>query len=116
MNIREVFDQRGIDRVWGCDLVKALLDLDDGEWEEFRGAKGDATPHKLRQGEVTAMLRDFEIRSRSVWPAHRDPKTSSRKGYLREQFEKAWGAYCPETGTPANSSKVRYLDRHNDGT
>ena len=39
-----------------------------------------------------------------------------RKGYLREQFEKAWGAYCPAAGTTAQSNKVKYLDRHNDGT
>jgi len=77
---------------------------------------GDGGPHKLRQGELGAMLRAFGIRPRSVWPAHRDPKTSSRKGYLREQFEKAWGAYCPAAGTTAQSNKVKYLDRHNDGT
>ena len=55
----------------------------------------------------------LSIRPRSVWPAHRDPKTSSRKGYLREQFVKVWGAYCPAAGTTAQSNKVKYLDRHN---
>ena len=115
MDTREVFDQRGIDRIWGCDLVEAVIEHDD-EWEEFCGVKGDGGPHKLRQGELGAMLRAFGIRPRSVWPAHRDPKTSSRKGYLREQFEKVWGAYCPAAGTTAQSNKVKYLDRHNDGT
>jgi hypothetical protein len=115
MDTREVFDQRGIDRIWGCDLVGAVIEHDD-EWEEFCGVKGDGGPHKLRQGELGAMLRAFGIRPRSVWPAHRAPKTSSRKGYLREQFEKAWGAYCPAAGTTAQSNKVKYLDRHNDGT
>jgi hypothetical protein len=115
MDIRTIFDQRGIDRIWGCDLVKALHDFDDGTWCEFRGAKNDGIPHKLRQGELTAMLRTFKVRPRSIWPAHRNPETSSRKGYLREQLEDPWRAYCPIAGTPAQSSKVKYLDQHNDG-
>jgi hypothetical protein len=57
------------------------------------------------------MLGLFEIKSKSVWPLHRRPGVSSRKGYLREQFEAAWDAYCPSDGTPAHSSKIKYLDR-----
>jgi hypothetical protein len=67
------------------------------------------------------MLREFGIRARSIWPAHRDPKTKSRKGYYREQFEKAWASYCPtprhpKSGTTAHINKIKYLNRHNDGT
>jgi hypothetical protein len=117
MDTREVFEQRGIDRIWRCDLDKALLDLEDGEWEEFRGVKGDAAPHKLRESEITVILREFGIRSRSVWPPHRDANTKSRKGYYREQFEPVWASYqCSKPGTTAQFSKVKYLNRHNVGT
>jgi hypothetical protein len=61
------------------------------------------------------MLRTFGIRPRSVWIAHHDVKTKSRKGYLREQFERAWRSYCPEAGRPAGSNKVKYLDRQSGG-
>jgi hypothetical protein len=84
-----------------------LAELDDAMWSEFRGVRDDGNPHKLRQGELAAMLRLFGIRSRST----RKPGMSSRKGYLREQFEEAWRAYCPATGTPAHSGKIKHLAR-----
>ena len=61
----------------------------------------------------TYLFRRFRITPRL---AILSPVEGSRKGYLREQFEKAWGAYCPAAGTTAQSNKVKYLDRHNDGT
>jgi hypothetical protein len=111
IDIRTIFERRGIDWIWGDELVDALIELNEATWSEFRGAKDDGTPHKLRQGEVAAMLRSFKIRSRSIWPSHRGPGDSSRKGYRREQFEQAWAAYCPPAGTPAHRSKVKYLHR-----
>jgi hypothetical protein len=115
MTIREVFNQRGIDRIRGCDLVEAVIEYDD-ELEEFRDVTGDGSPHRLRQSEMSAMLRAFGITPRSIWPLHRDAKSKSHKGYRIEQFEKVWRAYCPEPGTPAHSNKVKYLNRHNAGT
>jgi hypothetical protein len=105
------FDQKGSDRIWGTELLETLWELDDAPWTEFRGLRDDGTPHKLRQGELAAMLRSFGIRSKSIWPAHRAPGISSRKGYLREHFEEVWHAYCPAAGTPAHPGKIPYLNR-----
>ena len=44
----------------------------------------------------TYLFRRFRITPRL---AILSPVEGSRKGYLREQFEKAWGAYCPAAGT-----------------
>jgi hypothetical protein len=107
---RTAFDQRGIDRIWTEDLVNAVVDINEF-WGEYGGLRGKSAPHKLRKGELAGLLGLFGIRPRSVWPLNRRPGASSRKGYVRKQFEASWRAYCSPGGTPAHSSKIRHLNR-----
>jgi Protein of unknown function (DUF3631) len=113
--IRRVFDAQGIDFLWTEALLEALHGLDGAEWCEFRGVRGDQQPHKLKGSELAAMLRDFGIRPRTVWPRPRTPESRSRKGYRREQFEQAWRAYCDD-GTASQASNIRSLRVAGDDT
>ena len=115
-DIRKVFDLRRVDYLPTKTLLEALYEVDDAEWSEFCGVRGDQSPHKLKESELARCLRDFAIRSRTIWPSNRTPKTKSAKGYRRSQFEQAWRQYCADDGTAAQSSNIRNLRRASDGT
>ena len=110
-DIRTVFQARGVDRITSLALVEALLGLDDGLWNEWRGPSDDRQPRKLTQGELSRLLRPFGIRPKTIWPVRRRLGDKSSRGYLRSQFEAAWGSYCPPADTPTQPSKVIKLQR-----
>jgi hypothetical protein len=70
-DIRKLFDARGFDRMASKALLGALHALDEAEWCEFRGTRGDQQPHRMRDTELASMLRDFGIRPRTIWPPNR---------------------------------------------
>jgi hypothetical protein len=96
-------------------LLDELHTLNDADWKEFPGVRGEQQRHRLRDSELASMLREFRIRPRTIWPMNRTPGSRSAKGYLRSQFEAAWRRYCDDGGTPAHASKIRSL-RAGDGT
>ena len=109
-DIRDIFNQTAADRMASEVLVKALLEIEESGWSEYRGPRDDQTPRKLSQGEMARLLRPFGIRPRSVWPRGKRPKgDTSRKGYYRTQFERAWARYCPPAGTTAQANNVTYI-------
>jgi hypothetical protein len=104
-HIRDVFDARGVDRLFSRVLVQALNEIDDAPWSEWRGVRDDQQPRRLSQGELARLLRPFRIRPRTVWPM----RTTSAKGYYRHQFEQAWRNYCDgqaADGTPSQPSRT----------
>jgi hypothetical protein len=105
-DIRAAFDALGVDRIASATLVEALLALEDSLWHDWRGLKDDRPARKLNQSELARLLRPFDIRPRTI--RHADSKTS--RGYLRDQFEAAWAAYCPAADTPTQPSNfIRLL-------
>ena len=87
-DIMLVFQQRETDRLTSKDLVNDLLDLNDGDWNEWRGPKEDRPPHRLTQSELAEMLRPFHIKPRTIWPAKRDAGVRhSGRGYMRTWFK-----------------------------
>jgi hypothetical protein len=113
--IRQVFDTCQADCLPTKDLLDALYALDEAEWCEFRGLRGDQQPHKLRWTELASMLREFGIKSRTIWPPNRTATSRSAKGYRREQFEEVWRKYCDD-GTSSQPSNIRHLRLAGDGT
>jgi hypothetical protein len=109
-DIRRVFDAAAADRLFSSDLLGALYEL-DADWGEFHGIRGDGSAHKLKSSELASMLRDLGIRPRPIWPLNRTVKSKSARGYRRQQFEAAWRAYCSETVTPSQASKIKGLLR-----
>jgi hypothetical protein len=109
-DIRTVFQARGVDRIASLALVEALVGMDDGlAWNEWRGPNDDRPARKLTQGEMAGLLRPFEIRPKTIWPAGRQLGGKSSRGYMRSQFEEPWRAYCPATDTPTQPSKIIQL-------
>jgi Protein of unknown function (DUF3631) len=109
-DIRDIFDRTNTDRMASIDLIEALLDIDESGWAEYRGVRDDQSSRKLSPGEMARLLKPFGIRPRSVWPAAKRRKGTSRKGYWRSQFESAWEKYCaPAAGTTAQTRNVTYI-------
>ncbi len=106
-DIKTVFLARGVDRIASAALVEALLALEDGHWNEWRGRRDDGPPRKLTQGEMALLLKPFGVRPRTIWPLGRRPSDRSARGYLRSQFEKAWAAYCPSADTPTQPKEIK---------
>jgi hypothetical protein len=113
--IRKIFDARQEDRLFSKTLLDALYD-DEAEWLEFRGVRGDQSPHKLKDSELAIMLHEFAIKSHTIWPPNRTPRSQSAKGYRRSQFEDVWGMYCPDNDTTSHSSNISNLRVAGDGT
>jgi Protein of unknown function (DUF3631) len=105
-DIRTVFQARRADRIASSALVEALLGLDEGLWNEWRGPSDDRPSRKLTQSELSRLLRPFGIRPRTIWPARPGPGDRSSRGYLRSEFEEAWRSYCASADTPTQSSKI----------
>jgi hypothetical protein len=105
-----VFQEKGVDRLTSKELVAGLLELNDGDWNEWRGPKEDQTPHRLTQSELAAMLRPFHIRPRTIWPKGSRSGSRSSRGYLKASFQRAWDSYCRDD-TPTQPSKIIPLDR-----
>jgi hypothetical protein len=105
-DIRAVFEELGVDRIASALLVSKLINLNDGAWAEWRGPRDDRPPRKLTQGELARLLRDFQIRPRTIWPKERQSSDRSSRGYLRSQFEAAWRAYCTSADTPTQAPKI----------
>lgn len=116
IDIRKVFTTKAADRLPSKTLIDALNAIDDSDWREFRGIRGDQQPHKLKGSELATMLREFGIRSRTIWPLHRTATSKSTKGYRRQQFEEAWRTYIADADTPAQPSQIRGLRLATGGT
>lgn len=81
------------DRMTSDALVTGLLTLErDISWSEWRGEKGDQAPRKLTAVEMSRLLKLFQIRPGSI---RLKGSATTQKGYMREDFEKAWSRYCP---------------------
>jgi hypothetical protein len=119
-DIRVVFDQFGSDRIKPVDLLKGLLALEECSlegaelWSYWSGIRGKQAPHALTKNEMTALLRTFPIRPKTVWPEPRVPASKSFNGYKREQFESYWAQHCPYDDTPTHSRKIKHLRVVND--
>ena len=100
--IQTVFRTLGTDRIIRKDLFEALVGLEDGYWSD-----GSFTEKKM----VRMLNGLFHIRTKAIWPMPRLPTSKSHRGYYASQFEKVWRAYCPQTDTPTQPSKIISLPR-----
>jgi hypothetical protein len=116
-DIRTLFDLHAADRFSSKILLDALHTLDDSDWTEFRGVRGDEAPHRLRHSELTSMLGAFGIRTRTLWPpGKRTEETKSCKGYQCDQFEITWAKYCGTSAQTAQGNNIRSLRPAGSGT
>jgi hypothetical protein len=109
-DIRTVFDMYKASRlITKTELIPGLAGLEDSLWSDWTGLDDTGTPHMLTAGDLGRLLRDFGIRSKTIWPPQRGAGTKSEHGYYRWQFEQAWTEYCQKTATPPHHSKIKLL-------
>jgi putative DNA primase/helicase len=98
-DIRQIFEDRGDDRITSADLCEALTALELRPWKEYGRRRKPIT-----QIQVARLLDFFDIEPGSI----RLPEGRTPKGYLRKDFEDAFSAYLTSI----------YLDpnRHNATT
>jgi putative DNA primase/helicase len=107
-DIRDVFDERQIDRIFSEDLVAALNALEAGPWADWRGKNDDRPPRKLTQAELGHLLHNFPIKARSM---RQRSDRRNRRGYYRADFEKHWAAYCDSGVTPSQRGATKSLGK-----
>ena len=93
-SLKVIFVSSGLDSMSSKLLLDELHALNDADWKEFPGIKGEQQPHRLKDSEMAILLRDFKIRPSTIWPLNRTADSKSAKGYRRSQFEKVWRTYC----------------------
>ena len=86
---RAIFAARGVSAIGSAELIKALCELPEAPWAEWRHGK------PITGRGLAILLRSFEIR-----PRH------SRTGstYERQSFEDAWQRYLDDDGSASPSS------------
>lgn len=105
LDCETVFDQHGGDRIRSEDLLDGLLELTGRySWDEYRGSKDDGSEHKLRIGEMSALLRLFQIHPKKI--RFDNSKKGSLQGYYRADFERHWDGYRTKAGTPEQKLKL----------
>ncbi len=110
--LRVLFVQVAEDQIPTDLLLQHLLTLDDGRWTEFRGEHGNQAPKPLTRPTMTKMISVFGVRTKTLWPRHRNASAKSTRGYTRQDFERAWAAYCDDEGnTPTHLSIIKHLRR-----
>jgi hypothetical protein len=88
-DIRIVFDQRCVPRIFTADLISALQADEEGPWASERVP---LTPHHLGY-----LLKPFEIASKQVRIG-----AKSLKGYERHWFIDTWERYLPGVPSPSD--------------
>jgi hypothetical protein len=105
-DIRRVFTDKRVDRLFSVDLVSALVEFEESPWLDIRGKP-------LNTGKLAKMLKPFNIKPRQIRIV-----ASNLKGYLKEDFIDAWERYAPHTGetreTPKHSGPVEPSDASED--
>ncbi len=113
-DLRTVFENANVDRLASAALVERLNALEDSPWAEWSHGRG------LTQAKLADLLRQFEVRPRSIRLAGGE----TPKGYLLEQFVEPWERYLPaptpsQDATPPQpaplSQKPAGPSRHTEG-
>lgn len=84
-DIRDIFIERGVDRIFSEDLVHALHAIEEAPWADW-----DYTKRK-----VSMRVKPYGVGSDQLRIG-----TENRKGYLRTEFEPVWATYLPPQDLP----------------
>jgi hypothetical protein len=95
-DIRQIFDEKDIDRTSSSELASCLAAIETSPWGEWTNGRA------ISPAKVARLLRPFGITSHSIRVDDRTPK-----GYEREDFEDAWKRYLgPSQTHPFSSSRI----------
>ena len=99
-DIREIFEEKEVDRISTADLIKALIEDDEKPWATFnRGMQ-------IRPRQLANRLKGYDIASKTV----RFNSILTSKGFEKKQFEEAFSRYIPIT-PPSKGNTVTNQQR-----
>ena len=100
-DIKTLFDTSpDIDRLKSKDIVEFLTVLEERPWPDYKENPSDYRGKSLTPRRMVGLLARYGIAPRN----HRMPDGTTRKGYLRTDFEDAWSRYPSEKGNNVNKS------------
>jgi len=104
--IYDVFDTADGGRISTPDLLKTLVERDDGPWAEWWGKQVAGGDTKGPAHRLSRLLRPFGIAPKTI----RFPDGSTRKGYDRTDFEGAFASYVPSPSEKIVTSSQPAVD------
>lgn len=99
-DIKAVFASTKSDRIASEDLCRALADMEDRPWPEWKQGKAITPPQLARA------LKPFGLRPGTI----RMASGATPKGYYADAFTLAWERYLP--ATPAPNAETATKSRH----
>jgi len=84
-DIRTIFENKNIDRIFSEDLVKALVELEDRPWCEWRRG------NPLSKNSLARLLKPYKIKSRSIRIG-----VDNFKGHTLDNFKDVFSSYLPQ--------------------
>jgi len=99
-DIKEVFEERSVDRLFSAELVNALHANSEAPWNSWNRGQ----PITARQ--VATKLGDFGIKSKQLRIGY-----ETKKGYDRKDFAEAFRRYLSPT-TPQQSETTKQTSNH----
>jgi len=84
-DIKEVFDNRGVKKIFSQDLVDDLINLEDRPWCEWKRG------NPITKNSLARLLKPYKIKSKSIRIGPED----RLKGYSHESFKDAFNRYLP---------------------
>ena len=102
-DIRGIFQENSVERMFSRNLVEALKELSESPWGDWNRGKG------LTTNSMARILSPFGVTSKDVRIEH-----EKYKGYLLESFQDAFNRYIPGTSsvTPCQSNDYSNLDEN----
>lgn len=106
LDIRQVFEDSGTDRIPTKMLVLRLIAMEESPWASFEYGRS------LNSRQLAQMLKAYEISSRTIRVG-----STTAKGYEKEKFYDAWNRYLPAPEIPYVKSvtEVTGVTSHVDG-
>ncbi len=101
-DIKAIFEDSGMDRIASAALVKALVEIEDRPWGEWKHGK------PLTQATLARMLKPFSVHSKHI----RLNSYDTAKGYLLTDFEETFTRYTP--GQSETTKQVNDIDKLQD--
>ncbi len=91
-DIRDVFSQRGDERIDSYTLMNCLAGIEEAPWADWHNG------HSITLNQMAALLKPFKIRPHQIW---RDG--ANRRGYELKDFAEAFDSYLEPLGPLANA-------------
>jgi len=94
--IRDLFVERKADRMSTADILRGLIERDDGPWAEWWGKDVEAGKTKSPASRLRNLLRRFDVVPQQLWI-----DGANVRGYLWEDLQDAFSRYLdPQRGSP----------------